>query len=206
MVFRALLASDRRFVVRSEGLSAVRLLLADDRHKSAASRRRRADRNSAQSGFRTTRLKSNQIHQRTFDVRSLSFWLVSRRRDSLPWLVALWMTRVRLSVLLGPLTGLPRMSRLLPTRRLLLPAILLMHHLLLRPMRTKLHHASLLALVLAACAVPTHSVEHSIVVGGGGAVEVELPKGKAQTGTNVFVEYHAIENWLELELGVSFFP
>lgn len=42
------------------------------------------------------------------------------------------MTRVRLSVLLGLLTGLLRMSRLLPTRFRLLRAILLMHHLLLR--------------------------------------------------------------------------
>ena len=70
----------------------------------------------------------------------------------------------------------------------------------------KPRHAAALALVLTACAIPQHDIEHSVVVGGGSAVEVELPKGTTHTGTNVFVEYNAIENWLELELGVSIFP
>jgi hypothetical protein len=33
-----------------------------------------------------------------------------------------------------------------------------------------------------------------------------LPKGTTHSGTNFFVEYNAIENWFELELGVSVFP
>ena len=33
-----------------------------------------------------------------------------------------------------------------------------------------------------------------------------MHKGTTHTGTNVFVEYNAIENWLELELGLSMFP
>jgi hypothetical protein len=70
----------------------------------------------------------------------------------------------------------------------------------------KPRHAAALALLLAACAVPRHDIERSVVVGVGSAVEVELPEGTTHTGTNVFVEYDAIKDWLELELGVSLFP
>jgi hypothetical protein len=60
--------------------------------------------------------------------------------------------------------------------------------------------------VACSTAVPPKEIEHSIVFGVGGAVEVELPKGTTHSGTNFFVEYNAIENSLELELGVSVFP
>jgi hypothetical protein len=46
-------------------------------------------------------------------------------------------------------------------------------------------------------------IEHTIVVGVGGAAEVELADGSVHPGANVMIEWDAIENWLELELGVS---
>ena len=52
----------------------------------------------------------------------------------------------------------------------------------------------------------TENLEHTIVVGVGGAVEAELAGGVVHSGANVFVEYKAIDNWLELELGVSVLP
>ena len=70
----------------------------------------------------------------------------------------------------------------------------------------KLRHAAVLALVLTACADRTAQYEHALVMGAGGAVEAELPSGHVSSGSNVFVEYEAIDNWLELELGVSVFP
>ncbi len=45
--------------------------------------------------------------------------------------------------------------------------------------------------------------DHSIVVGVGGAAELELADGSVHPGGNVFVEWVAIESWLELEVGVS---
>jgi hypothetical protein len=45
--------------------------------------------------------------------------------------------------------------------------------------------------------------EHTIVLGAGGAGEVELKGGAFHAGVNVMVEWEAIENSLELELDVS---
>jgi hypothetical protein len=46
-------------------------------------------------------------------------------------------------------------------------------------------------------------VEHSIIVGFGGAAEVDLGDGAIHPGGNVMVEWDAIDNWLELEVGAS---
>jgi hypothetical protein len=43
----------------------------------------------------------------------------------------------------------------------------------------------------------------TIVLGLGGATELELGDGSLHPGANVMVEWDAIENWLELEVGVS---
>jgi hypothetical protein len=48
--------------------------------------------------------------------------------------------------------------------------------------------------------------ERTLIVGAGGAAEVELADGSAHAGANVFVEWEAIEGWLELELGASVLP
>jgi hypothetical protein len=47
------------------------------------------------------------------------------------------------------------------------------------------------------------AIEHTIVLGVGGAGEFELGEGSFHQGANVFVEYEAIDDWLELELGAS---
>jgi hypothetical protein len=47
------------------------------------------------------------------------------------------------------------------------------------------------------------NTEHTIIVGGGGATELELGDGSLHSGANVMVEWDAIENWLELEVGAS---
>jgi hypothetical protein len=47
------------------------------------------------------------------------------------------------------------------------------------------------------------AIEHTIVVGLGGAAEFELGDGSLYPGTNLMVEWDAIENWLELEVGAS---
>ena len=47
------------------------------------------------------------------------------------------------------------------------------------------------------------STEHTFVVGVGGAAELELGDGSVHPGANVMVEWDAIENWLELEVGAS---
>ena len=52
----------------------------------------------------------------------------------------------------------------------------------------------------------TQDLEHTIVVGVGGAVEEELTGGSVHSGANIFLEYKAIDHWLELELGVSVLP
>ncbi len=52
-------------------------------------------------------------------------------------------------------------------------------------------------------AAAADSVNHVIVVGAGGASELELPSGQAYVGANVMVEWEAIEDWLELEIGAS---
>jgi hypothetical protein len=46
-------------------------------------------------------------------------------------------------------------------------------------------------------------IEHSLIVGVGGASEIELGDGSLHTGANVMVEWDAIENWLELEVEAS---
>lgn len=46
-------------------------------------------------------------------------------------------------------------------------------------------------------------LEHAILVGVGGAVELELADRSLHPGTNLMVEWDAIENWLELEVSAS---
>ena len=46
-------------------------------------------------------------------------------------------------------------------------------------------------------------LEHTIIVGVGAATEIELADGAFHSGANAFLEYEAIEDWLELELGIS---
>jgi hypothetical protein len=46
-------------------------------------------------------------------------------------------------------------------------------------------------------------VEHTIVLGLGGAGELDLADGSLHPGANVMLEWDAIENWLEFELGAS---
>jgi hypothetical protein len=46
-------------------------------------------------------------------------------------------------------------------------------------------------------------LDHTIIVGVGGATELELGDGSMHPGANVMVEWDAIENWLELEIGAS---
>jgi hypothetical protein len=48
------------------------------------------------------------------------------------------------------------------------------------------------------------NTEHTIIVGVGGAGEVELADGSFHPGANVMLEWDAIEDWLELEVGASF--
>ena len=45
--------------------------------------------------------------------------------------------------------------------------------------------------------------EHTIILGVGGATELELANGSLHAGGNVMVEWDAIENWLEFEVGAS---
>jgi hypothetical protein len=45
--------------------------------------------------------------------------------------------------------------------------------------------------------------EHTVIVGVGGAAELELGDGSLYPGANLMVEWDAIENWLELEIGAS---
>jgi hypothetical protein len=47
------------------------------------------------------------------------------------------------------------------------------------------------------------AIDHTIILGVGGAGELELGEGSFHPGANIFVEYEAIEKWLELELGAS---
>lgn len=46
-------------------------------------------------------------------------------------------------------------------------------------------------------------VEHTIIVGVGGAAELDLGDRSLHPGANLMVEWDAIENWLELEVGAS---
>ena len=45
-------------------------------------------------------------------------------------------------------------------------------------------------------------IEHTIILGVGGAGELELADGTLHAGANVMVEWDAIENWLELEASI----
>jgi hypothetical protein len=47
------------------------------------------------------------------------------------------------------------------------------------------------------------STEHTFILGVGGAAELELGDGSVHAGANVMLEWEAIEDWLELELGAS---
>jgi len=49
-------------------------------------------------------------------------------------------------------------------------------------------------------------VEHTIVVGAGGDVDVDLGDGSVHGGVNAFVEWNAVPGWLELEVGASVIP
>jgi hypothetical protein len=49
----------------------------------------------------------------------------------------------------------------------------------------------------------TEGSEHTIIVGVGGVADLELSNGSLHLGPNAFVEYEAVENWLELELSAS---
>ena len=50
------------------------------------------------------------------------------------------------------------------------------------------------------------SLDHTIIFGVGGDVELELDDGSVRAGGNVMVEWDAIEDWLELEVGASVLP
>ena len=50
---------------------------------------------------------------------------------------------------------------------------------------------------------PDDKLEHTIIVGVGGAAELELGDGSVHPGANLMVEWDAIENWPELEVGAS---
>jgi hypothetical protein len=45
--------------------------------------------------------------------------------------------------------------------------------------------------------------ERAVIVGVGGATELELGDGSLHPGANVMIEWDAIEDWLELEIGAS---
>jgi hypothetical protein len=45
--------------------------------------------------------------------------------------------------------------------------------------------------------------EHTIIVGVGGATELELGDASLHSGANVMVEWDVIEDWLEFEVGAS---
>ena len=65
---------------------------------------------------------------------------------------------------------------------------------------------AMLAVALTASHGIAEDLEHTVVVGVGGAIEAEPAEGTVHGGSNVFVEYKVIDNWLELELGVSVLP
>ncbi len=55
---------------------------------------------------------------------------------------------------------------------------------------------------LAAAAEPADA-ERTVIVGLGGAIDLELQGPVAHPGGNLMLEFEAIEGWLELEAGVS---
>jgi len=46
-------------------------------------------------------------------------------------------------------------------------------------------------------------LDHTIIVGVGGAGELELSGGSLRPGASIMVEWDAVESWLELEVGAS---
>jgi hypothetical protein len=48
------------------------------------------------------------------------------------------------------------------------------------------------------------NTEHTVIVGVGGASEVELADGSIHAGANVMLEWEGHRRWLELEIGASF--
>jgi hypothetical protein len=46
-------------------------------------------------------------------------------------------------------------------------------------------------------------VEHTVIVGVGGAAELELRDGAVHPGVNLMIEWDAVESWLEFEVGAS---
>jgi hypothetical protein len=50
---------------------------------------------------------------------------------------------------------------------------------------------------------PEEVLDHKIIVGVGGASELELRERAFHAGGNVMVEWEAVESWLELELSAS---
>jgi hypothetical protein len=50
---------------------------------------------------------------------------------------------------------------------------------------------------------PEEDNDHTNIVGVGGAAELELGDGSLHPGPNIMVEWDAIENWLEFEVGAS---
>jgi hypothetical protein len=72
--------------------------------------------------------------------------------------------------------------------------------------QTFLLGALVVALPRVALADPDEAdkkLDHTLIVGIGGAAELELGDGSLHPGANIMVEWDAIENWLELEVGAS---
>jgi len=57
-------------------------------------------------------------------------------------------------------------------------------------------------MLIARCALGAEA-ERTVVLGFGGAAELDLPGASTHGGGNVMLEYEAIDGWLEFELGVS---
>ena len=51
--------------------------------------------------------------------------------------------------------------------------------------------------------LPSPEIEHRMVVGFGGAMDADLSGGSVHGGGSLFVEVTAIDEWLEVELGIS---
>ena len=65
---------------------------------------------------------------------------------------------------------------------------------------------ALIASTAPAAEAPTEALGdtgHTLNFGVGGAAELELNGGQIQPGVNAFVEWEAIDEWLEFELGAS---
>jgi hypothetical protein len=51
--------------------------------------------------------------------------------------------------------------------------------------------------------VGDRGTEHTVIAGVGGATDIELGPASIHRGLSAFVEYEAIDNWLEFEMGVQ---